>query len=57
MRSAVQRLTDADAHLSTAMIAEIAALRKRLDDVSTGERELADQRGVFVRTAERLDRG
>ncbi len=43
VRSAVQRLTDADAHLSTAMIAEIAALRKRLDDVSTGERELADR--------------
>jgi DNA repair exonuclease SbcCD ATPase subunit len=43
VRSAAQRLADADVQLSTAVIAEIVALRKRLDDVNTGERELADR--------------
>jgi hypothetical protein len=43
VRSATQRLIDADAQLSTAMIAEIVEVRKRLDDVNAGERELADR--------------
>ncbi len=42
-RSAAQRLIDADAQLSTATITELAELRKRLDDVNAGERELADR--------------
>ncbi len=40
-RSAAQRLTDVDTQLSTATINELAELRKRLDDVNAGERELA----------------
>jgi AAA domain len=43
VRSAAQRLADADKQVSTAVIAEIAALRKRFDEVSAGERELADR--------------
>lgn len=41
-RSAAQTLTEADARLPATVVAEVADLRRRLDDVNAGERALAD---------------
>lgn len=46
VRSASQRLNDADALLNDTMITELAQLRKRLDDVDAAERSLAE--GAFA---------
>jgi recombinational DNA repair ATPase RecF len=46
VRSAAQRLADADALLNDTTIAELAGLRKRLDDVDAAERSLAE--GAFA---------
>lgn len=43
VRSAAQRLANADTQLSTKEFTELADLRRRLDDVNAGERALADR--------------
>jgi hypothetical protein len=43
VRSAAQRLANADTQLSTKEVTELADLRRQLDDVNAGERALADR--------------